>query len=432
MDNGQFLDLLYSNLTLYLSLLGLVFIIYYAWFGNKVRHVADPLMIGFVAQVFSCSVVLLLEFTSEIDDFYFYSFLYTEVMFLIPLLFMRKNYVKINDDSHERFLAYKRWNYGYSSFYYTTTILLIITSIYYFAIVGIPILNQLSRLDTNESAGIISWFTDVYWVCFPAMVAIKRYVYRRKSFVDYVLLLLCFVCLLVKGGKSDFFFMIVSLFLVKEVYQIRELAKVVKILSYISPLIILGLMVVIFSVWGANGSVVSAFFERFVLFGDAFYQGYSKPFMDSLPKDIYVWDYFFGGTINKLSMILGYPVKDKVIFGYEISKYYYNIDSGIGPNARQNILGLYLFGPYFCGVFSFVLGLIYLAIRRGTFLVNNRTRAYSLRVVFYIIFCTYSCYLFIDPTLTWGLYLKTTFVFIFPLIVSLLNQSIYNRRLKGV
>lgn len=116
MDNGQFLDLLYSNLTLYLSLLGLVFIIYYAWFGNKVRHVADPLMIGFVAQVFSCSVVLLLEFTSEIDDFYFYSFLYTEVMFLIPLLFMRKNYVKINDDSHERFLAYKRWNYGYSSF----------------------------------------------------------------------------------------------------------------------------------------------------------------------------------------------------------------------------------------------------------------------------------------------------------------------------
>lgn len=90
MDNGQFLDLLYSNLTLYLSLLGLVFIIYYAWFGNKVRHVADPLMIGFVAQVFSCSVVLLLEFTSEIDDFYFYSFLYTEVMFLIPLLFMRK------------------------------------------------------------------------------------------------------------------------------------------------------------------------------------------------------------------------------------------------------------------------------------------------------------------------------------------------------
>lgn len=64
--------------------------------------------------------------------------------------------------------------------------------------------------------------------------------------------------------------MIVSLFLVKEVYQIRELAKVVKILSYISPLIILGLMVVIFSVWGANGSVVSAFFERFVLFGDVF------------------------------------------------------------------------------------------------------------------------------------------------------------------
>ncbi|MBK4367037.1 hypothetical protein JJQ04_23895, partial [Enterobacter hormaechei] len=122
------------------------------------------------------------------------------------------------------------------------------------------------------------------------------------------------VCLLVKGGKSDFFFMIVSLFLVKEVYQIRELAKVVKILSYISPLIILGLMVVIFSVWGANGSVLSAFFERFVLFGDVFYQGYSKPFMDSLPKDIYVWDYFFGGTINKLSMILGYPVKDKVNF----------------------------------------------------------------------------------------------------------------------
>jgi hypothetical protein len=83
--------------------LGLVFIIYYAWFGNKVRHVADPLMIGFVAQVFSCSVVLLLEFTSEIDDFYFYSFLYTEVMFLIPLLFMRKNYVKINDDSMNAF-----------------------------------------------------------------------------------------------------------------------------------------------------------------------------------------------------------------------------------------------------------------------------------------------------------------------------------------
>ena len=35
MDNGQFLDLLYSNLTLYLSLLGLVFIIYFAWYEVK-------------------------------------------------------------------------------------------------------------------------------------------------------------------------------------------------------------------------------------------------------------------------------------------------------------------------------------------------------------------------------------------------------------
>lgn len=427
MTNNQFIDLLYSDLQGYLLILALIAVTYYVFFGRNIKHIADPLMIGYIAQVFSCSVVLFLFYKEKIYDGYFYSFIYTEIMFIFPLILMRRNYVRLSPDINTRFIAYKSWNNGYSVFYYSSLVLLLSTSLIYFSKVGVPIFNQISRLDSNESVGILSWFTDIYWICFPAMVIIKRFIYRRRSIIDYLMILFCFLCLLGKGGKADFFFLVVTLFMVKEVYQIRELNRIVKILSYLSPFIILGLMVIIFSVWGARSNVLNSFFERFVLFGDVFYQGYNKNFIEFLPKDIGLMDYFFGGTMNKIRGLFGIPLKEKVIFGYEISKYYYNIDSGIGPNARQNILGLYLLGPYLSGFFSLSLGIVYLNIRSSRWLINKKTSVSSLKIVFYIMFCTYSSFIFVDPALAFGFYLKILTVFSIPLFLSLFNARFFKR-----
>lgn len=423
MTNNQFLDLLYSDISTYIIVMISVLVLYYFIFGRNIAHIADPLMIGYLAQAFSCSVVLFIYIEDVLSDYFFYSFIFTEVAFLLPCAFMRKKYKENYLGENIKASITSEWYANYSTFYLVTLIIFAISSVAYFALAGIPILNQMSRLDTTDSLGALSWFTDVYWVCLPALVIIKRYVFFKKNKMDLIIIGFCFVFLLAKGGKSDFFFLIVSLFLVKEVYKIKELNKVVKYLSYISPLVIIGLMIILFSVWNSDENVIKAFFERFVLFGDVFYQGYNKVFFASLPTNIYPWDYFFGGTINKIKELFGFSSKEKVVFGYEIAKYYYNIDSGIGPNARHNILGLYLFGPYFSVLFSFLIGVIYCAIRSGRGIINSRTPRTSLRFFFYVVFCTYSCFIFVDPSLALGLYLKIIVVFSVPLAISLFISS---------
>lgn len=430
MTNNQFLDLLYSDLSSYITILSCILVLYYFVFGRKILHIADPLMVGFIAQAFSCSVVFFIYYEGKINDFYFFSFVFTEIFFLLPLALMRKRYIVCPKVLEVDVSPQCKWNDAYSIFYSATIFIFIITTTIYFSLAGIPILNQMSRLDTNESLGIISWFTDVYWICLPALIIIKRFVFLRRNFFDYLIILLCFIFLLAKGGKSDFFFMIISIFLVKEIFQITELKRFIKWVSYASPFVILCLMVIIFSVWNSNQNVLNAFFERFVLFGDVFYQGYDKGFMLFLPDNIYPWDYFFGGTINKIRALFGLPIKEKVIFGYEISKYYYNIDSGIGPNARHNILGLYLFGPYLSLAFSFSLGLIYCFLRSGAGFVNKTTSRYSLKMFFYLMLLTYSFFFFVDPSLVLGLYLKILFVFSIPLLLVIIKVGFKSYLIK--
>jgi hypothetical protein len=95
-----------------------------------------------------------------------------------------------------------------------------------------------------------------------------------------------------------------------------------------------------------------------------------------------------------------------VILGYELSNHYYGIDEGMGPNARHNILGLYLFGFYGAIAFSFLCGAV-LARVRARPLFGSRT---ALAVALYLMMNVVSVSAMVDPSMAVGYIIKLAIV----------------------
>jgi hypothetical protein len=417
MNREEFLALYDLNFYTNSFLVLIVLALYLHLFRKSFSSLIDPLFLGVLAQAFSAAVVFILYFSKNIDSYFFYSFISTEIAFLVGCfaLFrppaLSKVDVSLFADRREEFRIFCVVFYGF----------FLLFSALYLKSAGFVLFRSESRLLIMQDLGVVSWFIDILWAAAPLLFFLKRYVFNLRSFADYIVLGLSMVFLLTKGGKSDFLPFIFSVFLASYIFSIAPLKRTLNFLIILTPVLLILATTITLAIWNVNANVVSFVFERFILFGDVFFQGYNQTFFDSLP-DSGFFPYFFSSIYAFLCHALGFVPEPKVIMGYEMSKFYYGIEEGMGPNARHNILGLYLFGPYVAVVFSFLVGLLLAVLRRGLWLEKG-----WIFIFLYAVVSIFAYVLMIDPSLAVGYFIKIVVVMGSMILVSLLIFSMLRK-----
>ena len=413
MNAGQFLELYASNF--YENSLWTLFVvlIYFILFRKSFSSIIDPLFLGVIAQAFSASVVLVMYISDVIDVYYLYSFLATELAFLIGCFsFFRSPSLSKIDSSVFSGNEFRIFYLIFSIFFW-------MFSIFYIYSAGLALFVAESRLVTMQNLGVISWFVDVLWSAAPLCFFIKKYISKRTGLSDYLLLGAAFLFLLTKGGKSDFLPFVYSFFIVAHVFSVVKLQRYLVFVTLLVPTLLLIATAITLSIWEVNENVIFYVVKRLILFGDAFFQGYTDVFFESLPESGFV-HYFFNSIYATYCHIFGLVPNPKVVVGYEMSKFYYGVSEGMGANARHNILGLYLFGPYGAVVFSFFCGFLLSFLRRGLYLSRG-----WLFTIFYVVINLFVHFIMIDPALAVGYFVKVFVVLGVVLIVSLLTKALF-------
>lgn len=395
MNNEQFLDFFYQDFQLHLGIIAACLVIYSAIFWRACRSLADPLAFGVLAQAMAASVVFMLRAGGEIADVYFYSFIACELALLAGCFLLgapRLQKAKALRDArtfdivHHCFLAVF-W----------------LSSLAFLSKAGLLLFTAESRLVVMQNLGALSWFVDVCWVAVPILVMMRWALLGKRTRLDVVSLAACILFLLTKGGKSDFIILVFSAYLVAFIGRNERALLWARRSVLAVPFVLLAITAITLLVWGQSQNPLISVLQRLVFFGDVLYQGYTDDFMHNV-QHTSALNYFFHSISAFVDSLTGQPAEERVVLGYEMALRYYGIEEGIGPNARANILGFYLFGPYGAVVFCFFVGAAFAALRRGL-----RMQTYTGMLV-YCLANVFAMYVFIDPALAAGYFLKLAVV----------------------
>lgn len=396
----DFLELVSLHQGVVLILCAVLVLIYLAIYRSGISSVADPLFLGVIASAFSTSVIAILVYLEEIEDFYLISFLITEFIFVAATLSLGAKGMRLR-----RIIPTASDNSWYLIFHYVLVATFLVATVIYLWRVGLPLFQTSSRLITFQELGLLTWVLDATWVGVPLSVLLKRHFLNKKNIFDYFLLSLGFFLFATKGGKSDIVYILFVFHIFSQVTGATSTKRFESVLLLALPAMIVVVTSVVLATWGVEASAFKVVLERFLLFGDVFFMGYNHSFFATVP-DVGFFEYFFGGTKSSIYSILGYASNERFILGYAISEFYYGSGEGIGPNARHNILGLILWGP--------VLGVLFSAFCGGAFLLCRRFVFWNDRGIFSVfIYCIVNVYawvLFIDPALAIGYLLKIAVV----------------------
>ncbi len=411
----DFLDLVSQYQEILLAFCLIFTIGYFLIYRSGISSVADPLFLGVVASAFSTSVIAILVYFEKIDEVYLVSFLTTEVGFIAASIWGgAKNLQlrRLTPDATEC-----SW---FLVFHYLFVTTFLAASFIYLWNVGLPVLQEASRLITFQELGILTWILDVTWVGVPLSVLLKRNFLNRKSAIDYLLLIFSFFLFATKGGKSDIVYILFVLHVFSQVTGATSTKRIESILLMAIPILIFIITSIILATWGVEVSAFQVVLERFLLFGDVFFMGYNEAFLATVP-DVGVFDYFFGGIKSIFNSLLGNYSSPRFILGYAISEFYYGVEEGIGPNARHNILGFILWGPIFSLAFSICCGFVFRFCRKNV-LGSGRNLFY---IFLYCIINIYSWMFFVDPSLAVGYILKIILVVLPLAMCSYLLRSLF-------
>lgn len=405
MNNNDYINLIYENPLDVFIILILTAIIYLLIFKKSIRGIGDSLIIGYIACTFATFAVLFLSYKNEIDTIYTISFLLTEIAFLIGAFLISG--AKIKSTSIEE--INKR---EFSLYYKIFSLLSLIAIFFYFYKVGFLFSKPTSRLDVFEELGVFYWLIFTILTAYPIIVLTKIYHYQKKiNILEILITLLCAIIYISIGAKSSILILFIIFYNFYYFYGITPPKHLTILLTIGSPIFIILTTLFILNTWEVDESPLKHIFDRLFLFGDTFSHGYNKYFLETLPN-FNIFDYFIPGIKNKIASLFGYDIEKKFVFGFYVSEYYYKIDSGMGVNARHNIISFLLFGFYFGAIFSFLIGNLYRILR--TYRLKNGWMINHLICLFNSI----SFQFFIDPSLLFGSILQITLI-IAPILFSI-------------
>lgn|GEM_PF-605524 len=415
-----FFYLVFKNLSVYVLAVSLSLLVYAVLLRKHIYSIFDPFLLAMIFSALGCSAVFFMFFNDLIKGYYFYSYVSTQIAFLVGVTIVKPINLK-NLDKLSAISTYKDSSFNetlITVIYYVASISYLVAQIYSYSLVGIPLLKE-SRLGLySGGTGIVKRFLDV---CGPVTIFILVHRYltlnSNKRFFcswlyDFGLLLFISVSLILGGSRSAilsivyviFFYFFFSYRLGSGRYFYNRLRKISLVL------VVVGFIVAVFvtMIQGHEKTVSSGLMRivyRFIIAGDIFIYAYQGNMLQRIQEHsgiLAIFTDFLG-----LFRIVPREALPKAL-GLQIYQAAYNVNTILGPNPRHNVFGLFYFGFLGAILYSFTIGFLVSFVRNKFYFLVPKNLIGGILYMFFA-----SSVILFEADIVVGLSTLNSFVLIF-------------------
>lgn len=355
-------------------------IIYYIIFRKYVYSILDPFALHLVMAVGGYSTVFFMYQFDIINDYYFQSFLFTQLAFISGFLVIKPITIKsILKHQRKNLLAETSSTYF---MYYLLFALYIVSQFFTYYINGIPLLME-SRLETYSGGSGFGIFGRIIEVSNIVILVVAFYniFFKNKSnsMFDKVVIFVVVINSILSGSKSAIIYIFFILFFVlffnfrtaniKIVFFKNKFDKNkwwIILFATIVVLVIINIQVA--TKFGSDNTMnpLAVLLMRFINTGDVFFLAYPDGFINNAESANPLLALFSSliGTFR----ILPWDVLPNSI-SLQLYQDLYHTDLIEGPNTRHNIFGLFYFGNILSIFFSFLLGYLISYVRNKLYFI---------------------------------------------------------------
>lgn len=416
MDKLEFAELYASQLGIGLTITIITILIVYLILSKQIYSLFDPLNFLIIAGGSGYSVVIFLYYLGYITDYYFYSFLATQIAFFFGMLANRKRSLKkINLTSS---VPLPRYTGLITVIYPLSVILFVLCQFIVYYTSGIPLL-MASRLEIFSGGGGFGMVNRVIQVTQMIAIAVSFYrlLFIKRSIVykiiDIFVILFGLLVAVLSGSKAAILFMIFSLsYVAIFAHRFNVSPKIFRKINRISLFLLMlglggGIITIVYQTGNSDlNQALSILAMRFINTGDIYYMSYPYGRIESMEHANFflaLFKDFFGAF-----RIVDWD-KLPVNLGLQVFWSYYNTDMISGPNPRHNVFGLFYLGPVLSVFYSFFIGYIISYIRNKVLL---KTTPDFMGLIFYVLLASNTIYMEQDMTYAIGQIISITMVYL--------------------
>lgn len=410
----------FNNIPLYILTVLISMVVYGVLLRKQIYSLFDPFLLSMISSAFGCSSVFFMYFNSMINEYYFHSYILTQIAFLVGVTIVKP----INLKKLDKLIAINTSKEPLFNetlitvIYYLASISYLVAQIYSYKLVGIPLLKE-SRLGLySGGTGIVKRFLDV---CGPVTIFILVHRYltlnSNKRFFcswlyDFGLLLFISVSLILGGSKSAilsivyvmFFYFFFSYRLGTGRYFYNRLRKIILVLVVVAFVV----AVLVAMIQGHEKAVSSGLMRivyRFIIAGDIFIYAYHGNILQRIHEGngiLAIFTDFLG-----LFRIVPREVLPKAL-GLQVYQAVYNVDAILGPNPRHNVFSLFYFGFFGAILYSFTIGLLVSFVRNKLYFLVPKNLIGGILYMFFV-----NSVILFEADIVLGLATLNSFVLVF-------------------
>lgn len=416
MDKATFADLYASHLSIGLPITILTILFVFFVLRKQIYSLFDPINFLIIAGGSGYSVVFFLYSLGYITDYYFFSFLATQIAFFFGVLSNRRISSRKIRSSH---LAPLPSYTGLITVIYPVSVILFITCqfiVYYTS--GIPLL-MASRLEIFSGGGGFGMVNRVIQVTqvIAISVAFYRLLFINKGVLykltDLTVIIFGLLVAVLSGSKAAVLFIIFSLSYVAIFsHRFDVSTRVFKKINTISFVLFIlgffgGVITIIYQTGNSDlNTAISVLAMRFINTGDIYYMSYPYGQIENMESGNFflaLFKDFFGAF-----RIIDWD-KLPVNLGLQVFWSHYNTDMVSGPNPRHNVFGLFYLGPILSVGYSYLIGYLFSFIR-NKILLNAKPD--FLGLIFYVLLASNTIYMEQDMTYAIGQLISIMMVYL--------------------
>lgn len=377
---NTFLSLIFSNMSTYIIILLLVFLVYGLILKKHIYSLFDPFTIMIFSNVISTSVVIFMKYFNLCSNYQFAGYVLTESALLFGLITFKPIKLGVSETKEIEFKLIEKYfdeNF-YKMFFIIISFSFILLYMIFYYKYGIPLFQRGSRLDNIKNAGYVSSLSTGIKIFLTVMIIrnFSRYKLEKMRFnlFNVMVAISLILTILLSGSRSSIigiiqFATLYFIFSSKKSFNPstwRRINKVLLILTVVAVVTAMVLTSVRINIDYAGQvgkpSLLKYITIRIISFGDVYIYNY-------LPHVKYA-----GGTIANGLLLIFSPIILIIksflgIFGLHIINnfpqpigltMYQVVNKTLiigGPNSRHNVFGIFYFGMFGGVVLSYIIGL---------------------------------------------------------------------------
>jgi len=409
-----FFNLIYHS-ELFLGILGVSFLLYVLIFRHYVFSLFDPMAFDLIYSCIGFAEVVFLFWIGEIENYYFLSYLSTQMAFFAGILMFGRFHKIKNQIPRTRNLSIKTGlNRPLTQIIFAISVLLFLQSVASEWIKnGIPMLKAVSTIEDQPETGM-NLLQRISYVATPIGIILSMLYCtigtKKMRWIGGLVLFLIALISASSGAKQGIISMVFYLGFVIVYLQANGYKEHIVLIKNRNFLFLVAVFVTVLIIRiKYSDQFINAIYYlqfRLLLSGDAFIMGYPHGVIGKLPE--YNWAYgLFSGPLRQLHIVPSNDLPPAI--GYELY-WYHNPQSSllIGPNSRHNIIGARYLNMQGAIIYSGILGIIYGKTRSGLNYCQNMS---PILFVTFCLYCTRISQIEADPLLFQSYVINVTIIF---------------------